>query len=136
MTTIHNIELIDSMGVTSIAHIEASEQAPWELRYSTPNQGQRIYGGRDLYEALQNLRQDLEPEGVRILCAGARTDVAPSGMGRSMGGGRKVYILKIGQQATSDLVDIFDPAEPDLIGTVEEQRAYFERWSQYFQDRL
>jgi hypothetical protein len=50
-------------------------------------------------------------------------------MSRDMGGGRKVYIRRLGSQATlDDLVDIFDYAEPDLVGTVEEQRAHYRNW--------
>jgi hypothetical protein len=74
----------------------------------------RSSGNRDLFEALADLRQSLEEQGIRLFCNGARTDVWPSGMSRSMSGGRKAYVLRLGTHAR-DLVDIFDGAEPSLI---------------------
>lgn len=50
-------------------------------------------------------------------------------MSRSMGGGRKAYVMRLGQSAgTHDLVDIFNPVELEAVGTVEEQRAYVDAW--------
>jgi hypothetical protein len=70
----------------------------------------------DLYKAMQSLREHLEAKGYQLLCAGARPDVMPSAMSRSMGGGRQAYVLRPGKQAT-ELVDIFDYAEPAVVGT-------------------
>src|ERR1700722_4465885 len=81
----------------------------------------------DLYKAMQALREYLEAKGCQLLCAGARPDVAPSGMSRSMGDGRKAYVLHLGKQAT-ELVDIFDYAEPALVGTVQLQREHVRAW--------
>jgi hypothetical protein len=44
-----------------------------------------------------------------------------------MGGGQKAYVIRPGKQAT-ELVDIFDYAEPALVGTVQQQRDYVEAW--------
>jgi hypothetical protein len=50
-------------------------------------------------------------------------------MARQMAGGRKVYLLKNGMQARrEDLVDAFEPAEFEQVGTVAEQRAAYEEW--------
>jgi hypothetical protein len=82
----------------------------------------------DLYKAMQTLREYLEARGCQLLCVGARRDVVPSGMSRSMSGGRKAYVVRIGKPAT-DLVDIFDYAEPGLVvGTVKAQRDYVDAW--------
>ena len=71
------------------------------------------------------VRLDLERQGIRLLCNGARVECAPSGMTRSMSLGRKAYIHHLGQQGRSeDLVDIFDEAEPSSIGTVAEQEEF------------
>jgi hypothetical protein len=44
-----------------------------------------------------------------------------------MSNGRKAYVLRPGMYA-HDVVDIFDSAEPSLIGTVAAQRQFWERW--------
>ena len=72
----------------------------------------------EAFNAIQALRQYLEAKGYRLLCVGARPDVVPSGISRSMGGGRQAYFIRSGKQAT-ELIDIFDYAEPALVGTVQ-----------------
>jgi hypothetical protein len=68
---------------------------------------------------------------------GARRDVWPSGMSRDMGGGLKAYVMRYGEQAhRKDLVHIFDEAPEALVGSVREQRDFFERWASFFRDRL
>jgi hypothetical protein len=81
----------------------------------------------DLYKAMQSLREYLETKSCQLLCAGARPDVVPSPMYRDMDGGCKAYVIHLGKQAT-ELVDIFDYAEPAVVGTVQQQREYFEAW--------
>lgn len=83
--------------------------------------------GRDFFDALQQLRLQLEPLGWYPLCNGARIDGYPSGMARDMGAGLAVYVLS---QSLDKLpmVQTFEPAERDKVGTVAEQDANFERW--------
>jgi hypothetical protein len=83
--------------------------------------------GRDFFDALQQLRLQLEPLGWYPLCNGARIDCYPSGMARDMGEGRAVYVLS----QTLDklpLVPTFEPADREKVGTVAEQDANFKRW--------
>jgi hypothetical protein len=78
----------------------------------------------DLFAALEAIRLQLEPSGLRVCCQGARPDVFPSGMARQMAGGRRAYRLRPGQRPSGDdLVDIFDPAECGEVVTVHEQQA-------------
>lgn len=84
--------------------------------------------GRDLFDALQQLRLQLEPLGWIPLCNGARTDCYPSGMARDMGGGNAVYELVIGKAGRHPLLGLLEPSSPDKVGTVAEQDAYFRRW--------
>ena len=84
--------------------------------------------GRDLFDALQQLRLQLEPLGWIPLCNGARTDCYPSGMARDMAGGNKVYELVIGKAGRPPLLGLLEPTSPDKVGTVAEQDAYFRRW--------
>lgn len=85
------------------------------------------FSGDDLFECLIALRRELEKAGVRILCNGARVDAYPSGMSRSMGGARKVYITELGKPGT-ELVEIFDQADLAKVGSVEEQRTFHQLW--------
>ena len=90
----------------------------------------RTFSGGDLFDAFNELRRELERLQARLLCAGARRDVFPSGMSRDMSGGRKAYITRIGRPSLrEDLVDIFDEAAPESVGTVAEQSAFHERWA-------
>ncbi len=52
-----------------------------------------------------------------------------SGMSRSMSGGRKAYVTKLGRPALAqDLVDIFDYAEPNCVGSVTDQQVFHSKW--------
>ena len=87
------------------------------LKFSGPSLPAREYLSTDLFDALALLRDDLEALGYRSLCAGARIDVYPSGMCRSMAHGRKAYILKLGVRPTSaHLIDIFVGSTAENIG--------------------
>uniref|UniRef100_UPI0036702A91 hypothetical protein n=1 Tax=Microcoleus anatoxicus TaxID=2705319 RepID=UPI0036702A91 len=87
------------------------------------------FEGRDVFDCLCQLRVFLEKKGWNILCNGSRIDAYPSPMSRDMGGGMKLYHLILGKRPQrGDLLRIFDRAEPDQIGTIEEQRAYYEKW--------
>ena len=85
--------------------------------------------GEDLYGSFRFLRAHFEKNGAKVLCNGSRFDAYPSRMSRSMGGGKKIYILTKGEQARfNDLVDLFDYADPENIGSVQDQENYFEEW--------
>lgn len=107
--------------------IQISQTAPWKLiLWGLDFDGQEFVES-DLFKALIALRLELERSGCRTLCAGARIDVFPSGMARSMGAARKAYITQLGIQAT-EMVDIFDYAPPELVVDVEQQSAFHARW--------
>jgi hypothetical protein len=99
----------------------------WQIELVNFEENTTCFREPDLYKAMQTLRQYLEARGHQLLCAGARRDVVPSGMSVCMGGGRQAYVIRVGKQAT-ELVDIFDYAEPALVGTVQQQRDYVEAW--------
>ncbi|WP_434362360.1 hypothetical protein NF212_19020 [Parasalinivibrio latis] len=90
----------------------------------------REFTGEDLFKSLKLLRVYFEGLNVKLLCNGSRIDVCPSGMSRSMGRGRKAYLLQLGSQARMEnLVDIFDYTPIDTVGTVVEQEQHFDRWA-------
>jgi hypothetical protein len=85
--------------------------------------------GSDLFQALQEIRLELEPRGWLIAVQGARKDAYPTGMVRDMIGARRVYILSLGRQAAREhLVDIFAEAAANSLGTVEQQKNYYRDW--------
>ena len=46
-----------------------------------------------------------------------------------MGAGLKAYVLLLGQQGTRpELVDVFDAADPELVGSVADQEAHRDAW--------
>jgi len=85
--------------------------------------------GGDYFACLVSIRRELEAEGIVVCCQGARKDVWPSGMARDMAVGLQAYVLTIGRAPLRhEVVAIFDPADPRLIGTVAEQEHYFKLW--------
>ena len=52
------------------------------------------------------------------------------------GGGRKAYILHMGRPGSmTEMVDIFDYAEPAVVGTVQQQREYVQAWVALLRER-
>ncbi len=83
----------------------------------------------DYFEAMVDIRRELEKDGVLLHCYGASKNVYPSGMGRDMGAGLKAYKMILGEQARmEDLVFIFDTGDDVKPATVSEQKEFFERW--------
>ncbi|MFA5264599.1 MAG: hypothetical protein WC378_12325 [Opitutaceae bacterium] len=133
MSETKNVKVRLHDGMIKECAIALSGGPPWKLPFSGIELGTQEFSGEDLFEALNALRGALEKIGGQLLCAGARPDVFPSGMSRGMGGGRKAYITRIGAPALrTDLVDIFDYAGPELVGTVAQQKAFHEKWAESF----
>lgn len=83
----------------------------------------------NFFEALIEIRKELELLGINLLCKGCCKAVYPSAMLLSMGSGRKAYKLTLGKPATNDMiVDIFEGCDEKEYGTIEEQKTYFEKW--------
>jgi hypothetical protein len=124
------ITAIDSSGRSFVVNARASTRKEgYRLELTAPELGVRAADASDVFECLCRLRTQLDREGIRLCCNGARLNVWPSGMARDMGGGLKAYVLQIGRRATiDDLVDIFDSAPVEDVATVEEQRRFAEKW--------
>lgn len=109
--------------------ISHSLQRPVEVSISSPQFGKLNERGDTLFDALINLRLLLEKRGWILLCNVARKDAFPSQMMLQMALGRKIYILKRGMPARREnVVDIFDQATPEQVGTVQEQKEFHESW--------
>ena len=90
----------------------------------------------DLFDALRNVRSQLESRDVALCCAGARRDVWSSGMQRDMGQGLTAYILTFPRTTERpSVVKIFDRAPLEAIATVAEQEAFARAWMESPLDR-
>jgi hypothetical protein len=108
---------------------EISNQPQCKLILLGAHEEKLEFVAEDFFEALIALRHELAQSGQKVLCAGARRDVFPSGMSRSMGLARKAYRMRLGVATKmDDLVDIFSFAGAESIGTVEEQELFFQQW--------
>lgn len=83
--------------------------------------------GDDWFDALQQIRLQLETEGYIPLCNGSRIDAHPSRMSRDMSGGTVLYLHRQKWKARKR-VYIFDPATKDKVGTVAEQNEFYKKW--------
>ncbi len=83
----------------------------------------------DAFAALNAARAKFEPQGWRFLCNGARRDCFAFGAQIRADLGEQVFQLKPGKPAArDDLLNIFMPAEAGMVGTLAEQRAFFDDW--------
>lgn len=82
------------------------------------------------FDALLELRKDLEKMGIKLLCKGCCENVYPSAMMFDMGNTRKAYTLNLGESAKkSSLVDIFDECYIEEYVSIKEQQNFFNKWS-------
>jgi hypothetical protein len=123
------LEMSSSSGEKELCLLEYSFGVPVEMTASCKLFGTLTVTAGDLFDALSLIRLEAEKYGYFILCNGARKDAYPSGMSRNMGRGRKLYLFRNGIPARrEDLVDIFEPAEFEQVGTVAEQHVAYETW--------
>jgi hypothetical protein len=116
-------------GDNEVCVLEYASGNPVAISVSCTVLGTFSVSADDLFEALSLIRLEAEKHGYLILCNGARTDAYPSRMSRQMGKGGKLYVFKTGIQAQrEDLVNIFERAEFQQVGTVAAQRVAYDFW--------
>lgn len=93
----------------------------WEVEIRCTGFGAAEARADDAFEALCLVREELEPFGWLIGVAGAQADVWPSGMARDQGGGLRAY--RMTAERVGDVVDAFEPVDPETVTTVALQRA-------------
>ena len=126
--TQHQIYLIGGADDETATFTE--EEANGLCRLVCEYRGKRISAeAHDYFEALSNVRLELEKEGLIPFCYGASLNVFPSKMARQMGGGKVAYKMEMGKPAPREsLVRIFEQG-PDVIPSpVALQKEYFNDW--------
>jgi len=101
------------------------ERTSWVVEIACPGFGKAEARADDAFEALCLIREELEPFGWQIGVAGAQANVWPSGMARDQGGGLRAY--RMTPERVGDLVDTFEPVDPETVTTVALQRAETDR---------
>jgi hypothetical protein len=112
---------------TILHYREETTRELWVLKFIS-SIFQNKYKGTDIFQCLISLRRELAEHNYFPLCNGARIDTYPSGMCGSMGNGFVVLQHRLGKQTSiNDILHTFDYAEPDLIGSVEEQLEFLQQ---------
>jgi hypothetical protein len=126
------IKIQNEKGLMFDAEIEYYPVSPlinkWAFEFTSPITKKLFFIDGDVFKCFSQLRLELAKHDLKVLCAGARIDVYPSGMSANMGGGVVAQVLSIDPTSEGEdvqLVNIFDYTEPDLIVSVEEQFNYF-----------
>jgi hypothetical protein len=124
-----DVELLTPEGKMLTVRLFFPASPPWYLEFFRSGGEWKVYEGDDLFDCVTAMRGDLEKEGIKLLCNGARKDVFSSKRSRQVDGGVTAYELVPGCRATEDkLVDLFEYAPPAVIASVEEQKHYFQDW--------
>ena len=123
-----NIKFLRPSGEIKNIKVTFPNEQPWFIELSLDGVQTTKFEGSDLFDCLCALRSKMDALGIKTLCNGARMDAFPSPMLQSSGA-RKVYITEIGKQALREnLVNIFEEATVEKVGTVEEQFEYHNKW--------
>jgi hypothetical protein len=108
-------------------YVEGKEVYRISLEQGT--EAKAVESGEDFFEALKQLRLDLEKTDALLYCFGASENVYPSGMQKSMGPAILAYKMRIGSPTSrQDIVNIFEADETVVPSTVEQQERFRERW--------
>ena len=132
----NNIE-IQNIGILNNGKIEKSKlfllEIEDEINLKIEIENMVYFSKSDnIFDSVVELRKKLELKNIYLLCNASVINVYPSGMQKEFGG-TKAYKLQMGKQATlSDVVDIFDYDSELKIGSVKEQKEFFESWLESF----
>ena len=125
------VEVLSPDGTREPIHLTYGAVPRWPLEVKFADGTRREYKQWSLWHNVLKLRDELENEGKRLLCVASRPNSVVSGMLLDMSGGAVVYQVPLGQEARlEDRIGLLQPAAPEEVGTVTEQLAFKEKWSQ------
>ncbi|HZZ41828.1 MAG TPA: hypothetical protein VFE58_02735 [Tepidisphaeraceae bacterium] len=104
--------------------IDRSKSPRVGMEARNPKLGVQYYEDFDLFRCLALFRQEIEPNGWRVLCNAARLNAWQSGMSSQMSAGMKIYLLRSKQEGGSVLVDAFEKAPLSEVVTFDRQEAW------------
>ncbi len=129
MNDTKEIKILFSDGSIDSCAIDVSRVEPWKIILRQSRLGTLESEAPNLCEALSLLRKQLESQSCQLLCNGSRRNVIVSGMSRQMSGGRKAYVVNLGEPASREsIVDIFDYAGPNEVSSIKDQQEFYKRW--------
>lgn len=106
---------------------ENGDEVKLRLRFS--DRILEVRSDRGYFQALVELRRQLEQLHATIECNGASLNIYPSPMIQAMGYGDKAYKLSLGAPAKlADLVNIFELDSDFVASTVVSQQEFYEQW--------
>jgi hypothetical protein len=116
--------------------VHSSDREPWTIRAESPDGRFYEAEGADLFLALQRVREQLEEQGVRLCCNGARADARPSPQASASGGGMVYLLPALRNPGPADLVPLLAPAPAAEVGSVAEQDAFWTAYQSSFRSVL
>jgi hypothetical protein len=109
--------------------ISVEDKEIYRISFEQGTEVRTAESGEDFFEALKQLRQELEKTGALLHCFGASENVYPSGMQRSMGPAVLAYKMRLGSPTSrQDIVSISEADETVVPATVEQQERFNRRW--------
>jgi len=121
------VTVVDAAGTTT----------EWDVVYSSLGERHRVLlrsprgeasaESTNAFDCLRQLREQLEPLGLRVCVNGSRRDAFQTGMSADFSAGFKV-VLMTDSWEIPPIVDTFGPASADLVVTLAEQDTAFEEW--------
>ena len=136
------IEVISVQLVHPDAQVSNAEFVVWDfdpdhrdwIRLALRFGGREIVASNeDYFHAMQEIRPELEKQGIYLNCYGASRNVYPSAMSIDMGAGHKGYRHTIGEHPKiSSLVSIFESGDDVILSTVAKQEQYYRDWQANF----
>ena len=125
---------IETHGKIQKAKIEYDDRK-MTLNFKSDHITSKTYKSDDIYCCLALLRADY-PD-IKFLCKGAKINVFPSRMSSQMSSGMVAYEMRMGWTAENeDRVRIFDYEDTDITSDYREQKEFYKRWINSFQDNM
>nr|WSX54237.1 hypothetical protein OG409_38240 [Streptomyces sp. NBC_00974] len=123
--TSYDLQVVSTSGQMRNVRVSHSDEPPWTLLVDDP-QGHDYHGeGQDLFEALCQVREEMEADSLMLCCNGARKNAHPS-PSMSAAGADFVYLMPVCRLLTlRDIFPLLAPAPPTSVVSVKEQANYY-----------
>lgn len=93
------------------------------------NNDPETYSGADIYDCLGDIIK--KHSDIKFLCKGAKRTVRPSSMSSQMSSGIAAYEHTLGKHVSlTDVVNIFDYEDQDIINDPQLQKDHFFLWAE------